>query len=126
MSPTGEKAGAAAMTVEAPSINPFSGMPTQSPTASADLFGAGTGMEAARPSDDLFALSGPNPFVGSVTQPQPAAVAVNPFSSPTGAGAPWPASGGFLHVFSSVMTIPASRSDYILLGRYPMQSAEVY
>ncbi|KAK2192501.1 hypothetical protein NP493_29g07000 [Ridgeia piscesae] len=90
-SPTTE-ARAAGATAESPSVNPFSGLPTQSPTASADLFGAGggAGAEAARPSDDLLALSGPNPFVGSVTQPQPA---VNPFSSPTGAGAPWPSSG---------------------------------
>ena len=94
MSPTTE-ARAAAATAESPSVNPFCGLPTQSPTAAADLFGAGggAGAEAVRPSDDLLALSGPNPFMGSVTQPQ---AAVNPFSSPTGAGAPWPSSGGFM------------------------------
>ena len=92
MSPTGENA--TASTAE-PTVNPFTNLPVQSPTASADLFGAGMGgmgVGATRPSDDLLALSGPNPFVGSVHQPQPTA-AVNPFSSPTGAGAPWPNTG---------------------------------
>lgn len=97
MSPTGDKAGGAA-TAEAPVVNPFSGMPTQSPTASADLFGAGAGPGAMRPSDDLLALSGPNPFVGSV--PQPTVAAVNPFNSPTGAAPGWPNSGTCLVVKS--------------------------
>ena len=93
MSPTGENA--TASTTDSATVNPFTNLPVQSPTASADLFGAGMGgmgVGATRPSDDLLALSGPNPFVGSVHQPQPAA-AVNPFSSPTGAGAPWPTTG---------------------------------